>query len=133
MIPYEFDAERFSRWMAYVLRRNPSRYGLTPDRHGAVDLEAFLAIAARRYPQADVQRLRQLITEGTSGRFAVEGNRLRARYGHSILVEPAGEPVTPPAELYYGLDASQAPAVLRDGLAPVERQMLHLSDTIEDA
>jgi len=35
---YEFDAERFSRWMAYVLRHNSARYGLQPDRHGYVDV-----------------------------------------------------------------------------------------------
>lgn len=51
MIPYEFDAERFSRWMAYVLRHNPARYGLSPDRHGFVDVEEFLRIAQRRYPK----------------------------------------------------------------------------------
>ena len=104
MIPYEFDAERFSRWMAYVLRHNPSRYGLQPDRQGFVVLEEFLRVAARRYPDLAPERLRQLIDGVGSGRFEVSGNRLRARYGHSIAADPPGPPVEPPAQLYHGAD-----------------------------
>ena len=63
MIPYEFDAERFSRWMSYVLRHNPDRYGLQPDRHGYVDLDELLRIAQRRYPSMTPERLRAL-TDG---------------------------------------------------------------------
>lgn len=132
LIPYEFDAERFSRWMAYVLRHNPTRYGLQPDRHGYIDLEEFLAIARRRYPRATPERLRELITGG-SGRFEVSGNRLRARYGHSIPVQPTGAPVVPPAFLYYGIEAARRPEALAQGLKPLDRQWLHLSRTREEA
>ena len=133
MIPYEFDAERFSRWMSYVLRHNPTRYGLQPDRHGYVDLEAFFLIAKQRYPNVTPEQLRTLIETGGSGRFEVTGSRLRARYGHSILVEPVGTPVEPPARLYHGTDAARTEAIVRDGLVPTDRQMLHLSDTLEEA
>jgi len=133
MIPYEFDAERFSRWMAYVLRHNPARYGLQPDRHGYVDIEEFLLIARRRYPSVNPEQLRELIGAGSPGRFEVAGNRLRARYGHSIPVEPAGAPIVPPARLYHGTDASRTQAILAGGLAPMDRRMLHLSETIDDA
>src|SRR3989338_7086159 len=100
MIPYEFDAERFSRWMSYVLRHNPTRYGLSPDRHGFVDYEEFFRIASRRYSQVSPERIRAIIEEGGSGRFELRSNRLRARYGHSISVEPLGEPIKPPCRLY---------------------------------
>ena len=133
MIPYEFDAERFSRWMAYVLRHNPGRYGLTPDRNGYVDFGEFLLIARRRYPSVTLERLKELIEAGGSGRFEVAGQRLRARYGHSIPVEPAGEPVAPPARLYHAASASRAEAILAEGLKPTDRQLLHLSETAEDA
>lgn len=133
LIPYEFDAERFSRWMAYVLRHNPTRYGLTADQYGFVDLELFMRIARRRYPQASEETLKKLIDAGASTRFELVENRLRARYGHSIPVQPSGEPVEPPAVLYYGLEAMRLSAVLAEGLKPIDRQMLHLSDRVEDA
>jgi len=133
MIPYEFDAERFSRWMAYVLRHNPARYGLQPDRYGYVDFEEFFLIAQRRYPGVTPDRLRSLIEAGGSGRFEVSGTRVRARYGHSIPVEPAGPSVEPPARLYHGTDPNRTDAILAEGLKPMGRVMLHLSETIADA
>ena len=133
LVPYEFDAERFSRWMAYVLRHNPARYGLQPDRHGYVDLEEFFLIATRRYPSVSPEQLRSLIEAGGSGRFQIAGSRLRARYGHSIPMEPPGPPIEPPARLYHGTEAFRIEAILSEGLKPMDRRMLHLSDTIEDA
>ena len=133
MIPYEFDAERFSRWMSYVLRHNPTRYGLQPDRHGYVGLEEFLLIATRRYPDVTPDRLRTLIEAGGAGRFEIAGMRLRARYGHSIPVEPPGSPVAPPTRLYHGTEATHTEAILAGGLKPRDRRMVHLSETIEEA
>lgn len=119
--------------MSYVLRHNPARYGLEPDRHGFVDLEAFLSVARRRYPDVSVERLTALIHEGTSSRFEVSGNRLRARYGHSIAIEPPGEPVEPPERLYHGTEPSRLEGVRAEGLKPMDRRMVHLSVTIDDA
>lgn len=133
MHPYEFEAERFSRWLSYVLRHNPGRYDLTPDQHGYVDLEVVLQIATRRYPQVNLERLRGLIdTEGRS-RFDVTAGRIRARYGHSIPVQPVGGPVQPPARLYHGTDPERSELILREGLAPMNRRMVHLSLSAEDA
>ena len=133
MVPYEFSAERFSRWMAYVLRHNPERYGLTPDRHGYVELEGLLRIAARRYPEMDAERLRELIAASDRARLEVAGGLVRARYGHSIPAEPVGPPVEPPAMLYHGTEESRLAAILAGGLQPVDRRMVHLSVTAEDA
>ncbi len=133
MIPYEFSAERFSRWMAYVLRHNPERYGLQPDKHGFVDLGEFLRIAGRRYPDLSPDRLKELIEGGGSARFEVDGSRIRARYGHSIQVEPVGPPVEPPEFLFHGTDDASADAILAEGLKPADRRSLHLSTTPEEA
>ncbi len=132
-IPYEFDAERFSRWMSYALRHNPIRYGLTPDRHGFVDFEAFFLAAKHRYPHVSEDRLRGLIEAGGGGRFELMGNRLRARYGHSIPMEPPSPPVEPPGRLYHGTEAARAETILVQGLEPLDRRMVHLSETMEDA
>ena len=133
LVPYEFDAERFSRWMSYVLRHNPARYGLTPDRHGFVDFDELFRIAQRRYSGVPADQLRDLMSGGSGGRFELSGSRLRARYGHSIPVEPAGPPVEPPEWLFHGTEPERLDEILRDGLAPGGRRMVHLSDALDDA
>src|SRR3989338_2737314 len=124
MIPYEFSAERFSRWMAYVLRHNPDRYGLQPDPHGFVDLEEFVRVARHRYPNLNPDRLRQFIAEYGAARFEITGNQVRARYGHSIAVSPVGDPVEPPERLYYGTEAARSEAIRAGGLSPLDRRIL---------
>lgn len=119
--------------MSYVLRHNPARYGLSPDRHGYVDLDEFLSIAKRRYHGIGAVQLRTLIESSGSERFEIAGARLRARYGHSIAVEPVGPPVVPPARLYHGTDPASAETILVEGLKPLARQLIHLSQTREDA
>jgi putative RNA 2'-phosphotransferase len=133
MIPYEFDAERFSRWMAYVLRHNPERYGLQPDKHGFVDLDTFIQIAKRRYPNVTPEQLREFISLNGAARFEVSGAQLRARYGHSIPVEPVGPAVEPPEHLFFGTEAAKQDEILAQGLQPVERRNLHLSTTVDEA
>lgn len=133
MIPYEFDAERFSRWMAYVLRHNPERYGLKPDEHGYVDLWEFIRIASARYPEMNAERLRDFIASSGAARFEIASSRVRARYGHSIPVKPVGQPVDPPRFLYYGTEAARADAIHAGGLTPVDRRILHLSTTQDEA
>jgi len=119
--------------MSYVLRHNPDRYGLAPDRHGYVDLDEFLRIAQRRYPAVSPERLRSLIDGPGAERFEIAANRLRARYGHSIPVEPSGEAVEPPERLYHGTESSRVERLLAEGLNPMDRRMVHLSLTFADA
>ncbi len=133
MLPYEFSAERFSRWMAYVLRHNPERYGLQPDRHGFVDLAEFIRIAKSRYPDLNPDRLREFVADNAPTRFEVGKAQVRARYGHSIPVEPAGSPVEPPELLYYGTEERMVDLAMSDGLTPVDRRILHLSTTVDEA
>ena len=133
MIPYEFNAERFSRWMAYVLRHNPDRYGLQTDRHGFVDVDEFMKIAQRRYPDLTMDHLKSLIDSSSATRFELAGARVRARYGHSIPVEPVGPPVEPPGQLFYGTDTGRIDTLVSQGLNPLDRRLLHLSETADDA
>ena len=120
-IPYEFSAERFSRWVSYVLRHNPTRYGLQPDKNGYVDLEAFFDIAKKRYPNVNHDDLREIIETTGMNRFEITENRVRARYGHSIAIEPAAKPALPPDFLYHGTTREQLDAIYSQGLQPSAR------------
>ena len=120
--------------MAYVLRHNPTRYGLQPDRHGYVDIERFLAVAGERHGGITLSHVRGLVEDRRgSERFELSDRGLRARYGHSIPVEPLGPPIEPPPRLYHGTEAACAGSILIDGLTPMSRRMVHLSGSVEDA
>ena len=59
--------------------------------------------------------------------FSEDGLFIRARQGHSIAVDVELEEATPPEYLYHGTVATNVPSIMEKGLAPMNRQYVHLS------
>jgi len=122
--------ERLSRLLAYVLRHHPEEFGLEMDDRGAVRLDALLEALRRRPGFEDLtrQRVEALVANGPgAGRFAIEGDTLRARYGHSLARPIAYEPADPPPFLFHGTTPAAAEEILAEGLTAGQRQRVHLS------
>lgn len=121
--------ERLSRFLAYVLRHHPEEANLALDERGAADLDQVLDAVRARPGLAGVTRERLLaILDGPAAqRFEVTGNRVRARYGHSLAQTIRYDPADPPADLFHGTDRASAERILAEGLKPGTRQYVHLS------
>src|SRR5204862_8022520 len=109
------------------LRDKPDRAGRTLSKEGCVTipevLQAFeVAGVPMSRPEFDA-----LIRQDVKGRFEVEGERIRARYGHSLELEENPHPGMPPATLYHGTPRRYVAKVLETGLRPMKRQYVHLS------
>ncbi len=119
---------RLSKRMSHALRHAPWLYELELDEAGwtpVADLLAALGVSRAQ--------LENVVRDNQKQRFELEGDRIRARYGHSLPGRIVREPGTPPAELYHGTSESAATSILRDGLRPMRRQYVHLSVTREMA
>jgi putative RNA 2'-phosphotransferase len=114
--------------MSYLLRHHPEDGGLQPDAHGFVALDALAE--ALKVPAETVL---QVVERDPKGRFEVADGMIRAVYGHSYEVEDPGEPCEPPDVLYHGTPRRSVDAILREGLRPMGRQMVHLSGTVAEA
>lgn len=119
---------RLSKRMSYFLRHHPEDAGLAPDERGFVPL-ADLACAVG----ADQGTVPEVVARDPQGRFEIDGGSIRATYGHSIEVREIGRPVEPPEVLYHGTPRRRVETILREGLRPMGRQMVHLSETAEQA
>jgi putative RNA 2'-phosphotransferase len=127
-----------SKFLALILRHQPERFALAIDGEGWASLTEVLEIVQglpnfRWATRADVMTL----VEGSGGtdkrRFEVEGNRIRARYGHSFDQPIRYAPCTPPAVLYHGTSTEALASIRRQGLEPMGRQYVHLSPDPETA
>lgn len=120
---------RLSKFTSGALRHFPADVGLAPDDRGWVAWDALVAAAGDRYRWADEPALAAVVATDPKGRFERDGDRVRAAYGHSIDVtlEPADAPV--PDVLYHGTPRRNAGAIRREGLRPMGRQTVHLSET----
>lgn len=118
---------KISKRMSYVLRHAPQTVNLTLDSQGWVDLAEFL-----RAMGIDRATLDAVVAGNNKQRFAVETGphgheRIRASQGHSVEVDLALEPISPPPALYHGTSVASLPSILTGGLLKQGRHHVHLS------
>jgi putative RNA 2'-phosphotransferase len=124
-----------SRFLSLVLRHKPETIGLTLDENGWIAIDTLLD-AAKAYNRALTrEELDEIVATNNKKRFAIsqDGRRIRASQGHSLDVDLALQPRTPPPVLYHGTAVRFLPSIRKKGLQKMNRQHVHLSSTEETA
>jgi len=121
--------ERLSRFLAFVLRHHPEEANLALDEYGAAGIEELVAAVRARPGLESItrERIERLVTGQSPPRFELLGDRIRARYGHSLAQPIRYEPAEPPDTLFHGTSPETAETILTEGLKPTQRQYVHLS------
>ena len=120
--------------MAHALRHDPEKYGLEPDSEGWVLIDdLIIAIRFERLDCLNLQRrdVEQLLKKLESDRFEVAGAKIRAVYGHSIVLENPAPIQEPPEFLFHGTSADLVSEIMVKGLHRMSRQFVHLSSDID--
>jgi putative RNA 2'-phosphotransferase len=126
---------RRSRRLSYWLRHAPEAAGLQLNGAGWAATEAVLkALQAAQLPTS-ITELEALVASSDKQRFelSADGDRIRARQGHSIQVRGDWPITTPPELLFHGTAERFLPSISEQGLRPGSRHHVHLSSTIESA
>lgn len=120
---------RLSRTVSHALRHEPWLYELELDEGGWTPVDDLVAALRRerRWRDVDRRELATMVAENAKQRYELDGDRIRARYGHSVPGRIVTEPGTPPRELFHGTAEATAAEILRQGLRPMSRQYVHLS------
>ncbi len=126
--------DRLSRFVALILRHKPETVGVALDSAGFVEVGLLArAVAAQAgWGWVSEDEIRAL-AHRDARRYELAGERIRARYGHSIAIEAPGTPIVPPEWLYHGSTPGALPVIRSQGLKPQDRQFVHLSATRQDA
>lgn len=129
------DLVRFSKTLSYWLRHRPDEAGLTLDASGWADVDAMLSALGRNGLPADIDTLLHVVEQSDKQRFELSPDlqRIRARQGHSVEVDLALAPTTPPDLLYHGTVERFLDAIMVDGLLKMKRHHVHLSRDVETA
>lgn len=81
--------------------------------------------------------LREVVRPRPGGKdrfeLSADGTRIRARYGHSVEVDLGYAPTPPPPVLYHGTARRFLTDIRRDGLSPMRRRQVHLSEDAASA
>lgn len=129
---------KLSKFLALILRHQPERFGLELDEEGWASLPRVLETldGLSNFRWVDRSDVIQVVREGTGDgkkRFEIEGDRIRALYGHSLEPQIRYEPVEPPEQLYHGTSSQALETIRHEGLRPMGRQYVHLSPDRETA
>ncbi len=130
------DVVQLSRTMAYALRHHPESFGLVLDDEGWVRVEDLLqALRKQRGEWRDLRRedFARVIEQAVKKRYEMYGDKIRAYYGHSIGGKIVHEGSIPPRELFHGTTPRAYEAIKLEGLKPMGRQYVHLSEDEETA
>ncbi len=122
--------QSLSKLMTKILRHTPEQFGVSLDpEDGSCGMHVLLeAIQAQpKWAGITMEDIEQVVHNSEKQRFAIEDGRIRARYGHSHdrVQYTAGDP---PAILYHGTNRKALPSILGEGLQPMNRQYVHLSE-----
>jgi len=127
------DRERLSRLMSAILRHAAPSYGVRLSSDGWARLDDLVEAAKRRHPWASREHVEAVAACDPKGRFEVARGLVRARYGHSLPVSPSYVEDREVNTLFHGTTLDRVPSILREGLRPMKRRMVHLSASLEEA
>ncbi len=118
-----------SKTLSYWLRHRPDEAALVLDAAGWTDVAPVLAALNAKGLDGTPERLAAVVAGSDKGRFELspDGDRIRARQGHSVVVELDLPRADPPALLYHGTVSRFLPAIRAEGLKPMRRHHVHLS------
>lgn len=131
----EKELKHISKFISLVLRHQPEVINLHLDENGWADVTELLDKMNKKGIKINIDTLNTIVETNDKKRFAFSDDKtkIRASQGHSIEVDLALKPVTPPAVLYHGTTAKYLESIFKTGLQKQSRQHLHLSETIDTA
>lgn len=100
------------------------------DEEGWAPVDQLLTSLRERggaWESVDHAALERMLATGTKRRHELDGDRIRALYGHSVPGRIQRRPATPPARLFHGTAPETWAVVQAVGLLPMRRQFVHLS------
>ncbi len=122
--------ERASKFLSGLLRHFGHRFDIEIDEEGWANLEKVEEVLKERY-NVDVK---EIASRDAKGRFEIACGKIRAKYGHTILINTKwSEKGEIPSVLYHGTRPQAVSPILKEGILPMKRLEVHLSESIEDA
>ncbi len=125
--------ERVSKFLSGLLRHFPDKFGLRVDENGWAKVDDVVKVLKSRYGVGKKQ-IELIAKFDRKRRFEIKDGRIRARYGHSIVVNTDWtESSDIPERLYHATSPANLGKILKEGLKPMKRREVHMCATPDEA
>lgn len=119
---------KLSKKMSFVLRHDPESAGLALNSSGQVSVSALCGALG-----VSETEVREVVANDSKGRFCANESMIWAAQGHSVDVELSMTVFVPTGSLFHGTKIQFLPSIFENGLLPMSRKLVHLSENIETA
>jgi putative RNA 2'-phosphotransferase len=122
----EQQRTKISKRLSYILRHAPDSVGLTLDENGWASVHD---LRTKFGSPLSIEDLKEVVETNEKKRFAFNDDltKIRASQGHSIEIDLAYQPTTPPDFLFHGTATRFIESIKKDGLLKGSRHHVHLS------
>lgn len=123
----DFNKIKFSKYLSYLLRHNPSGLNMTKD--GYVIVDELIKLSNSSGIVITKELLKEVVRLDDKQRFSFseDGLRIRANQGHSIEVNLSLKEDIPDVYLFHGTSPSNIESILVNGINKMKRNHVHLS------
>lgn len=127
--------KNLSKRLSFVLRHKPESLGIVLDENGYADVAELIEKFNNNGEKIDVVVLSAIVDGDAKNRYSFnfDKTKIRANYGHSISVDLAINPSSPPETLYHGTSINYVNGIREGGIVKRNRNYVHLSSNEETA
>jgi len=127
--------DKLSVFISLVLRHKPDAAGIQLDEHGWANVDELLEGVNNTGRKIDMDMLEEIVMTDNKQRYSfnVDKTLIRANQGHSIPVDVELEEKQPPQYLYHGTADRFLKSIMSEGIKPMSRLYVHLSNDEETA
>lgn len=123
------DAESNSKFLSYILRHHPEAANLKLTVDGWANIDDI--VRNTKLSRAEIERI---VETDAKKRYSILNGQIRANQGHSVSsVKMKFKTAIPPVVLYHGASNASIIQIMKDGLKPMNRHHVHLSEDLETA
>lgn len=131
----EQHKKSISKFLSLILRHSPQTVQIQLDENGWANVDELITKCAKQKHIFTFKELEEVVATNDKKRFIFneDKTKIRANQGHSIAIDLALQPQTPPDYLYHGTVSKFLNDIKKDGLLKMSRQHVHLSAEKETA
>lgn len=128
--------EQLSKIVSHALRHEPSLYNIELDKNGWADIFSLIEgirSVSDDYNNLTMELIIRMVNSSRKKRHEIKDCKIRAFYGHSLEKRIKKTPSIPPKYLYHGTSKKNLKKIVVEGLLPMGRQYVHLSEKRQEA
>jgi len=123
------------KFLALILRHKPETINISLDSNGWANVNELIEKINLHYGKdvVSLSDIEDIVALDDKNRYELANGSIRARQGHSVLVDLSLEAKQPPEKLYHGTVGKFIGSIRAFGLLKGSRQYVHLSEDIDTA